>query len=684
MSPRAIGYVDDENHDEWIRRFSDIENYYREELSPWFDTFVDNWKLYLAQRADNRKEDEKWRANVFVPYPFSGLETKLAAILDLINVTDRYVQVQGVGPEDDDLASGPETLLDHTLRMNDFRTRIAGQVMRAAGIQGAEAYQVSWRNKVVPVSYQPDLADLAELQEFIAIAVEQGAPQPPSPVEHPAEFRMWADMAQKAGKTGGKTAPGIDVSKSVTLFKGPHLRRRNITELRFDPRIEEWNEQPIVMARTVVSEEYVRAMVKKGAFDEGQVAKALQGYGGGADAGEESFQKWQTQVADMLKIRGVPFANPLIRNPIEIFEVYEPQAEVKYAVVMNRKAVVNTKPEKMPYDHNEFPVQLYRNHPLPGFAIGMSEFQQAKSLYNEMNRLRSYRLDAVLISLLPVLLRRKNAGMPEMRRQFRPGMVLDVEDVNSMAELRKSQVPAEAFREFFDIKVDIDETNSTPSQVRGGAATVGRVSATESQSRVSQAMVRMKDSLVRAEDEFNALVRQPLFLWYQLGDPEIRLETSGGKDPYTIKRKDIYEALGRDFRFRGASRAVNRELLAQQTMQFLKDFGQNLAPVELRTGMKKAAESLGLRGVDQIIQDKFTKLAQTSWEMKMAGAAAPVDPSKPGMPPAGGDPAAPTLPPGAPVDVGEEVQASLEHNEGGSLGAPGNVDRGPGQAPPVQ
>lgn len=678
--PRTIGYVGDTDHDQWIRRFTDIENYFREELSPWFDTFVDNWKLYLAQKEDKRKEGEEWRANVFVPYPFSGLETKVAAIMDLMNAADRYVQAEGVGPEDDDLASGPETLLDYTLRMNNFRTRIAGNVMRSAGIQGAECYQIAWRNNVVPVTFQPDLADLAELQEAIATAVEQGAPQPPSPVQNPAEFKLWAKMVTDSGKSAGKTVPDILSKQEVTLFKGPHLRRRNITEMRFDPRIEDWNEQPVIMARTVVDESYVRAMVKKGAFDESQVAKALQGYGiVGAEGGDEQFQKWQSQVAEMLKIRGVPFANPLMSKPIEIFEVYEPKAVVKYAVVMNRKAVVNTQPDRMPYDHQECPVQIFRNHPIPGFAIGMSEFTQSKSLYKEMNALRSLRLDAVLISLLPVLLRQKSAGMPELRRLFKPGMVLDVENVQALQQLNKHSLDPSAFREVFDIKTDIDETNSTPSHLRGGAATVGRVSATESQTRVSQAMVRMKDSLVRAEDEFNPIVKQPLFLWYQLGDPEVILQTSGGKNPYKISKREIYESLSRDFRFRGASRAVNRELLAQQTMQFLKDFQANMAPVEVRTGMKKAAEYLGMRGVDQIIQDKFTDIAQKSWEQKMLGQAAPVDPSKPGMVPEGGDPSAPQLPEGTPQDVGEKLQESLEFNEGGGLGAAGNPGQAPGQ-----
>jgi hypothetical protein len=669
--PEAIGYVGDESHDLEIRRLVETEQFYREQLAPWFDQIVPYWKLYLADREDTRREDEKWRANVFVPYPYSGLEAKVTSIMDLINSADRFVQVEGVDAMDDKMAPGVEYLLDYTLRINRFRTMFAG-IMRSAGIQGAEGYQVTWRKRGIPMKQTWDVSDVAELQQAITVAVNNGAPPPPSPTQAPAQFKVWADMVVKAGKVD--RVPSLPGDKIITTFRGPSITRVSLTDLRFDPIIEEWEDQPCIMKRSVVSEEWLYAQVRAGRFDEAQVAKALGGYGGAPD---EHWQKWQEEVAQILKINPSSMTNPLVRKPHEIFEVYQPNHQFKYVVMLNRLAAINHDPTKMPYDHQSCPIHLFRNHPIPGFAIGMSHFRQTKSLYHEMNVMRSMRLDSVLISLLPILLRRKDAGMPEMRRLFRPGSMIDVPDANAVSQLVAKTTPPEAFREVFEIKQDIDEAEATSSQLRGASATVGRVSASESVGRLDRAMVRMKDALVRAEDEATPMVKQSLFLWYQFGEHEEIVNASGGREAIPVSKREMFDSLDKDYRFRGASRAMNRGLQAQQSMDFGMKFGVNLAPTEMRSLMKRVYELLDLKGVDDVIQDKYTTVAQTGWDQKMLAAGVPVPGSEASLPP-DQDPAA-AVPPGQPVDVGEELADQIKFNEGGGLGPQGNVQGAPGQ-----
>lgn len=677
--PKGIGYIGDPDHDSFIKLVDETDAYYEQQLQPFFDQFLPNWKLYLAMREDKRKEDEKWRANVFVPYPYSGLETKIEAMLDIMDSADRWIQMEGVDADDERNANPVELALDHVFRKNKFRSRVIGQLMRSGGVQGAQAYQVVWRRRTTPVDWIPEPGDLADLKEKVSIAIDNGAPKPPDPVTEPAQFRLWRDMVLTSKKVDSMPDP---TRRDVVLWNEPYIKPFDISYLRFDPCIDEWEDQPIVIKHSVVSEEWLHAQVKAGEFDEEQVAAALSGPEGSSGGESPFFNEWRKEQAALMGTGVLTVANPLLRNPHVIREVFQPRQGIKYAVVLNNKAVINKDVEKMPYAHGGFPVGLFVPQPVPGFAIGLSHFHQPKSLYYEMNTLRSMRLDAVLISLLPILLREKDAGMPELRRVFRPGTVLDVNRASAVQQLVAKTVDPAAFREIFDIKQDIDETEATGGNVRGGQATIGRVSASESNDRTNRALVRMKGAVRRVEDQIDPMVKQALWLMYEFMDAKMRFQIGGGKDPFAyVAKSEVYEALDRDFRFRGATRVLNRELLAQQSMAWGKEFGANLAPVEMRSLMRRSYIALGLRGEDEVIQPQFTEIAQKAWESKMGmvpGAGGVGGGGEAAMPPEG---STPPSQPGQKVDMGQLLAEAMQRNEGGGLGPSVNPNAGGG--PPV-
>jgi hypothetical protein len=251
--------------------------------------------------------------------------------------------------------------------------------------------------------------------------------------------------------------------------------------------------------------------------------------------------------------------------------------------------------------------------------LGISELQQPEKLYLEMNSLRNLRLDAVTLAVLPAFLKQREVGLPEMQRVLKPGGIIESSRADALQQLTKfgSDI-GHAFQELDSIKADIDETNSTPSLLRGSPSTVSRVSATETERRFNQALTRQKQRVLRIEDEMQPMVPQMLQLWYQFGDPIIRLQAGGGDADAIgeLPRETFMEALELDFRFRGATKALNKELQVQQLLGFLRDNREDLIPRERRALMKRAYETMGQKGGGEIVSEPGTDQLQAQFDQQ--------------------------------------------------------------------
>jgi len=237
-----------------------------------------------------------------------------------------------------------------------------------------------------------------------------------------------------------------------------------------------------------------------------------------------------------------------------------------------------------------------------------------------------------------------------------------VSRADGLQQLTKGWAPglADAFREDAAMKSDIDEAMGTQPAVRGATSTVGRVSATEHQARLQQALLRQKQYVVRLEGEMRPMVQQLYMLWYQLGDERVRVRIGGTETPgdpiAEMQREDFLEALDIDIGFRGGSRAINRETQAAQlrdligmasSLEVAPGF-KAMFPEEFRVALKRMLEALGVKGVQELISDSRTKEATEAFKvveisnaMQIAQASMMAQRMAMGIPPPqpGGDPA---------------------------------------------
>lgn len=684
---KAFGMIGEDwkrAHDRWISDLVTEEQFLRGILTPIYSKYVTFWKMFLGQKTDRRDPiHEKWRALVHVPYPYSGVETIVAAMTDIMQSTDPYVQCEGVGIEDEEFARQLEKLFDYTFRKNKWALTM-DLMFREMCIQGTTMPKLVWTERYSTIRARATIKDIKFFMESVVEAVRNGAAPPP---KDPTAFEIWRSDVNLTQNYGVMVpaVPQTDTGyRKIRDYCGPLINRTPLWDLRFDPMEENIQAQRRIIHRVVKTRDWAEAQVKSGVWDEKQYLAAMNGWNG------EQFETWQTDIAQMMGIEGVRnySSRPRYNNMVEIWEVWSPFDTIKFAQVLNRQAVVNHSPDEHPYDHGQHVFHPIRNVPIPYQLLGLSELAPSERLYMEMDSLRELRIDALTLAVMPVFIKARVGGLSEQQMFLKPGLVIPGDPNTIKPILNDQRLPPEAYREHDEIKRDIDETNATTSNIRGGASTVGRVSATESERRFNQALVRTKQRVLRIEEEMSEIPRQMCMLWYQFGDPEQIGRIVGDSRMsklQTLDRDKFLQTLDADIRFRAATKAINKDMAVQQ----IKDFVSTLAPLqaltlpEIRAAAKRWLELQGQKAVDVLVTTEGTdELVAKQKAMEAAAAAAAAGPQggANGAPGAGAPGA---VPPPSVVDqatADQILQAGTGQEPGGAspAGAPA-----PGAAPGI-
>src|SRR5574341_477301 len=250
--PEGVGYFGDDQHDKIVRQIDEQERYLLEQLTPRFQNVVRWMRLFLADRDDPRGPDEKWRANVFVPYPYSGVETRVAVLSDIFNSADPIIQAEAVGDEDLEGANKIERLLNYQLRRIKWRKRILNG-LRMMAIQGTEFFKVRWVTKAHQITVYSDPSQIedftkAMLDAMVATGV-QNREDVPDPTGDPEGFEVWRQMVNSSGQKVPE--PPYSGKRWIKRYARPSVDRVPLFDLRFDPLVDELEEQPIVIHRMV-------------------------------------------------------------------------------------------------------------------------------------------------------------------------------------------------------------------------------------------------------------------------------------------------------------------------------------------------------------------------------------------------------------------------------------------------
>ena len=574
------------------------------------------WRLYLGERKDPRKQNEAWRSNTWLGDPFHQTETEASVLLSILNTVDPSISAEGVGQEDEWKARAFTRSMDYFLRSNKWS---AGQesILRRCSIQGWTVIETRWREIKYEIVMRADKQTRIAYDQAVNAAMMSGLPQPPDPTSDPQGHQMWIEQAAAGNPSLPQMAQAMAPGpQEVVQYRGPWYQRNSDFDYYFDPNVEDWSQHEMFIKRVVKPWKWI---TENPDFDQAKV-KACRGSAPG-DAGRVS--KWEKEINDKI---GLSFTenDPLWKDAGELLEVWRVHDKSgPYLCLLNRTGFVN-KRKTHPYWYPGLPFDPIRNYPIDGRAMGMSSYQQLEKAFADRLKFRDLLLDGLVLAVLPVFLRSRNLGMPDAQKSLSPGQILDVNDVSGW---KKGWESMPGFAELVNItQIILADQNlmlSTGENVRGTQATVGRVSATEAQSRLTQALVRHAQRAIRIEEEFNPIIPKGLNLVAQKwpasdeGLSQLRKRMIGAdeKDPWDEKdltRDTFSEAISMDIKFRGASRTQDRQLQAEQ-LKGLLQFGSSImvAPgipamtgIEIRNGLRKIVETLGVKGSALLISQE--------------------------------------------------------------------------------
>ena len=664
LNPKTFK-VGDAFHDRLVQDYDALDRAYVDASMPFYEEVMDNYDLYLAQAEDTRSKDELWRANIFVPLPASNLETRNASMTHIITRADPIIQVEGVTEQDRGTAKDIELLLDATYRMNKFR-QFFMKHQRAVGIQGTDFVKPIWTEKAHNVMVYHSKMEKDDFVKRIEEAVQNGAPYPPDPAADHEGFEKWRKDVNLASKTS-VPIPELprDGGKQIVTFRGPELIRLPLHSVHVDPLVDEMKDQDRIFYRTLVPLSWV--LDRTGWEDDmpfrpDQVEKAMHGWDG------EDLERYDREVSNKLGFNPMQreYQDPFWHHAVELVEVYDqdPGSEVKFAVMLNRKAIINKDCFQHATWSGECLITPIRNIQVPGHFFGISEYKWPRSLYKELRTFRNLRQDEATLRVLGVWTKLKEVGIPELMYKISPGVIMEVSRHDALQQMNKAALPSEAYREPAEIKAEIADSHGIWDSTKGAPATVSRVTGTEFAGRSENAQLRILMGCACYEEEMGTVNRQMVALWAQNGREVVKM-TYGGKI-LAIPREVLIEHISMQFRFRGVTQAIDRNLQAQQLMMVAEKFGNVMTPAASFRLLGLILETLNIRGLESVITTEDIEAKTQEYQAAQASAKAQagaagdaaaeagVDTSQVGapqqVPPEGGSGApAPPAPPGPPT-----------------------------------
>jgi hypothetical protein len=127
----------------FVRDVEERMDFYKNQMQDVYDSSSRWWRLYLNKRADPRSRDEDWRANIFVPKPFTNIESMTAAAVATLTSADPIWQPEAVHDQDLERAKSVERILDYTARKNSY-TKFLTKLSREKYVTGTRFFKTTW------------------------------------------------------------------------------------------------------------------------------------------------------------------------------------------------------------------------------------------------------------------------------------------------------------------------------------------------------------------------------------------------------------------------------------------------------------------------------------------------------------------------------------------------------------
>ena len=543
----------------------EVEEYaifYASKLETPYQTMVRMHKIFLNEVKDRRKRDEQWRAFVPTPYGWSTIKAMSASYNDMILGQTPIIKPYAVSVKNRLGGQNIERLFDFIMRRVQFPANLKRST-ETSGIQGVSVAKNVLVEKSITTFVHPDDKKQQAFTEALARATEANMEIPD--MGDRDSFEAWRVQANEIAGLGIPEAP-IPGPHRMRRYFGPSFQNTSIFDLMFDPDTDDPAEFPVVIQRSIKPLSW---LMDRTGYDEGKIFDPEAVDASLKGIGDQQVSKWQREIQSAYGLNSDQISNPRMKNAVEIWEAWCPgMKRSQYRVILNRSAVINKNMENpYPFAH---PYIWMRNNTISGNALGISEFKVVERLFYEMNTLRSLRLDALMLNVIPMFVKARDGKLSQKESFIRPGKVFSSSNPSAFRQIVQMGLDPSMFKEDSEIKNDINEATGTLPVLRGATA-APRVPTGNVEAAAQQAFTRVKDRILEFEGELNPFITNSLAMLYQFWPDELLVRVGGDPklNPFvTYSTETFLEAIDADYAFQGARTAFDQDALIQQSKEW--------------------------------------------------------------------------------------------------------------------
>lgn len=499
-----------------------IEQLYKEVLS-WRQDHQDRWDDYYSYYRSYIDEDSHpWRANLFIPYTFSLVETVTPKMLGAIFNTKPIVSIV-------------------TRKGNEMKPDEMQQQMEMASDFGLSSL-------TMPTG---DMAQLIE--RLLDYQFEEES------LEFYFMLEQFFKDAAIYGTAFGKVVPEFKDDAELTL---DFINFKPVDLYNIFP---DWRATSLKDAKFIIERREVD-------FDE-LIEKQEQGiYENVDELKEYAEEQWKVDEFRHTRLGDVDINEQLLgdfsssRKSVMVLEYWD--REKIYHIGAGKVVLLE---DDNPFgDILPYVMLKYCNVPHEFYGIGLPEM--VEPLQEELNAIRNQRMDNVNLIINRMFLVNKLADVDIDNLISYPGNVIATNDMEAVEPLQTADISMSIYREEEIIKGDIENTTGEWRYGRGGTPE-HRETATGIIKLQQAANVRFDAVLKNVEFTFREIAK--LFIWYnsQFLDPENFAKIVGFKDFINMGGQYFYELPVEEmlklyhFQPVGSSTTAVRELRIQQIMQ---------------------------------------------------------------------------------------------------------------------
>lgn len=452
------------------------------------------YKLYRSY-AEKRDTGDK-RANLFIPYVYSIVETVVPRLIATVFSSRPYIGVLPVKEEAIENAKDMENLIDYQLTQKIGIIGVATSWFKEALIYGTSILKVGWE-------YEED--------------------------------EVWVD--EPLIELFGFPVGSRRVKKVQPVKDDPLVEHIDLWDFYIDPRAKDIDEADYCIHKVFRDVRYLKRMEEQGLYKNIDEVVKVNKEGAGSwyeeGVGTTAFETGMNSRLGLIGMQSID-------KPSSKIEILEYWTDDRVIAVANRSVVIRN--DENPYHHRKKPFVRLVDVLVPHEFYGIGEIEPIEDLQYELNSLRNQRMDNINILINRMWKVIRGADIDAKQLVSRPGGIIEVDDMDDVQEIQMTDTSGNAIENVIEmVRRDMDNADGVYDYARG--ETTDRRETATTASLLSQAANERFNLKVKLIEDLG--MRRLGVLLTQLNqqyidtEKAIRILGQDGMDFYTLSPENI-------------------------------------------------------------------------------------------------------------------------------------------------